>query len=52
MLSDPFVVSSDTGEIHFLNPQKCTHDVNLYRKFYMAVKGYFYSRMIGGHRGQ
>lgn len=48
MLSDPFVVSSDTGEIHFLNPQKCAHDVNLYRKFYMAVKGYFYSRMIGG----
>lgn len=47
-LTDPFALDHDTGEIRFLSPAKECHAVNLYRKFYMAAKGYFYDRMIGG----
>lgn len=47
-LTDPFALEHDTGEIRFLTPEKENHTVNLYRKFYMAAKGYFYDRMIGG----
>jgi len=47
-ISDPFTVGSDTDDVRFLTPEKKLHTVNLYRKFYMAVKGYLYSRMIGG----
>lgn len=47
-LTDPFALDHDTGEIRFLTPAKENHTVNLFRKFYMAVKGYFYDRMIGG----
>ncbi len=47
-LTDPFALDHDTGEICFLTPAEKNNTVNLYRKFYIAEKGYFYDRMIGG----
>lgn len=48
VLTDPFALEHDTGKIRFLTPVKESHVVNLYKKFYIAAKSYFYDRMIGG----
>ena len=48
ILSNPFTLNHDTGEIHYLNPLQESHIISVYKKFYFAVKNYFNTRMIGG----